>query len=92
MESTTPWTFSRSLREHPSALLLAVQLLGLLLYPLVGDTDSGRVVLGGFGVVVLSLTILVVNKTPTANWVAWLLAMPAVVVLTIGRVGSSASA
>ena len=89
MEPTPPpaWSFFRSLREHPSGLLLAVQLLGLLLYPLVGNTDHGRVVLGGFGVVVLSLTILVINKSPTANWIAWLLATPAVVLLVIGTWG-----
>ena len=80
---TAPNLF-RSIREHPSGLLLLVQLLGLLLYPLVGNTDHGRVVLGGFGVVVLSLTILVINKSPTANWIAWLLATPAVVLLVIG--------
>jgi hypothetical protein len=67
--------------------LLVVQLLGLLLYPLVGQTEHGRVILAGFGVVVLSLTILVVNKSPTANWIAWLLAAPAVILLTIGRLG-----
>ena len=87
MEPATPWTFSRTLREHPSGLLLAVQLVGLLLYPLVGGTDYGRVILSGLGVVILSLTILVVNKSPTANWIAWLLAVPAVILLTIGRLG-----
>ncbi len=85
--TTTPWNLARSLREHPSGLLLAVQLLGLVLYPLVGNTDNGRVVLGGFGVVVLSLTILVISRSPTANWIAWLLATPAVVLLVIGTWG-----
>jgi hypothetical protein len=83
----TPWNLVRSIRAHPSGLLLAVQLLGLLLYPLVGNTDSGRVILGGFGVVVLSLTILVITKSPTANWIAWLLATPAVLLLVIGNWG-----
>jgi hypothetical protein len=84
---TTAWTPLKAIREHPSGVLLLVQLLGLLLYPLVGDTDSGRGVLGGFGVVVLSLTILVVIKSPTANWIAWLLATPAVALLAVGTWG-----
>ena len=36
-------------RRHPSALLLAAQLLSLLLYPLMDDTQSGRVLFGAVG-------------------------------------------
>lgn len=41
----------RHLRHHPSAFLLAAQLLSLLLSPLMDDTHSGRVLLGAVGLV-----------------------------------------
>ena len=65
-------------RRHPSALLLAVQLLGILLYPLMEDTDAGRALFGAFGIAVMALAVWVVNRSPTINWIAWLLAIPAV--------------
>lgn len=64
-------------RRHPSALLLAAQLLSLLIYPLFDDLAAGRVVFGAFGVLVLALVVWVVNRSPANNWIAWLLAIPA---------------
>jgi hypothetical protein len=64
-------------RRHPSALLLAAQLLSLLVYPLFDDLAAGRVVFGAFGVLVLALVVWVVNRSPANNWIAWLLAIPA---------------
>lgn len=60
--------------RHPSGALLAVQLLGLLLYPLMEDTGAGRGLFNTFGVLVLALVLWVVVRSPTANWIAWLLA------------------
>ncbi|WDS37720.1 ion channel [Pseudoxanthomonas sp.] len=74
------------LRRHPSAMLLVVQLLGVVLYPLVEDTATGRALLGAFGIVVLSLALWVVNRGPSANWIAWLLAVPSVVCSLAGTV------
>lgn len=73
-------------RRHPSALLLVVQLAGVLLYPVMEDTDLGRVLLGAFGILVLSLALWVVNRSPSINWIAWCLAIPAVLLslLSIG--------
>lgn len=65
--------------RHPSALLLAVQLLGVLLYPAMENTPLGRALFGSFGILVLALALWVVNRTPSINWVAWCLAVPAVV-------------
>ncbi len=73
------------LRRHPSGLLLAAQLLSLLLYPLVDDSERGRVLFGAVGVVVLLLAVWVVRSGRSANWVAWLLAIPALL-LTVGGV------
>jgi len=76
-----------SLRRHPSGALLAVQLLGVLLYPLMEETGAGRVVFNAFGVLVLALVLWVVVRSPTANWIAGLLAAPAVVFSMLGAWG-----
>jgi hypothetical protein len=65
-------------RRHPSAFLLAAQLLSLVLYPLFDSMPSGRVLVGALGVLVLALAVWVVNRSPADNWVAWALAVPAV--------------
>jgi len=64
-------------RTHPSALLLAAQLLSLLLYPLVDDRQSERVLFGAVALVVVPLAVWVVSRSMAANWIAWLLALPA---------------
>ena len=66
-------------RRHPSAFLLAAQLLSLVLYPLFDGMRGGRVLFGALGVVVLMLAVWVVNRSPAKVWVAWLLAAPALV-------------
>ena len=73
-------------RRHPSALLLAVQLLGVVLYPAMEDTEAGRALFGAFGIVVLALALWVVNRSPLLNWVAWTLALPAVVLSIMAAV------
>lgn len=72
--------------RNPSALLLAVQLIGVLLYPVMEDTLAGRVMLGAFGILVLSLALWVVNRSPLVNWVAWILALPAVVLSLLAAI------
>lgn len=74
------------LRKHPSGLLLAMQLLGVILYPLMENTPVGRTMVGVFGIVVLALALRVVNRSPVLNWVAWLLALPAVALAVAGVV------
>jgi len=66
-------------RRHPSAFLLGVQLLSLVLYPLFDEMRGGRVLFGAVGVVVMMLAVWVVNRSPAKVWVAWLLAAPAIV-------------
>ncbi|MDN5782655.1 MAG: hypothetical protein L0H23_11680, partial [Luteimonas sp.] len=72
-----PWRLAYGLRKHPSAILLAVQLLGILSYPLMEDTGAGRALFGAMSIAVLSLVLWVVNRS-SAHWVAWLLAVPSV--------------
>lgn len=71
------WAFA-----HPSAILLSVQLVAVVLYPLLQDV-VGRAVFGAFGIVVLALAVWVVNRNPGVKWLGWLLAVPAVV-LSLG--------
>lgn len=61
--------------RHPSAGLLFVQLLGVLLYPWMEGTQIGRALFGAFGLVVLGLALHVVKRSPTQTWVAVLLAV-----------------
>jgi len=72
----------RSLRKHPSALLLAAQLLSLVLYPLLDTAHSQRVLFSAFALVVVPLAVWVVGQSKSANWIAWLLALPAIVLAT----------
>ena len=69
-------------RNHPSGVLLGVQLIGILVYPFLGDQPLGRTVFGLFGLVVLALAVAAVRMTPSLTWVAGLLGLP-VVVLTV---------
>lgn len=73
--NTAAW--SRIARRHPSAFLLAVQLLSLMAYPLFDGLPGGRLVFGAFGATALVLAVWVVNRSPAVNWVAWSLAIPA---------------
>lgn len=76
-----PWQIV--LRRHPSALLLAAQLLSLLLYPLMDDSQDERVLFGAAALVVVPLAVWVVDRSPATNWVAWLLALPAITLSAI---------
>lgn len=78
------WNFART---TPCAVLLAVQLLGVLLYPALEDTagraDSvGRSILGIFAIGVLFLAVLAVRRTPALTWISALLGVP-LIVLTV---------
>ena len=61
--------------RHPSAGLLFVQLLGVLLYPWMEDTQIGRALFGAFGLLVLGMALHVVKRSPVQTWVAGLLAL-----------------
>ncbi len=70
-------------RRHPSAILLAVQLAGIVLYPFIENTHAGRIGFGAFGIVVLVITTRMVRQTPGLTWVSAGIALPAVVLLLV---------
>ena len=53
----------RVARRHPSAFLLAAQLLSLLVYPLMDDGTGGRMLFGAVALVVVPLAVWVVNRS-----------------------------
>ena len=73
-------------RREPSAILLAMQLAGVLLYPFMEGSDVGRALFSVFGIAVLGLVVLAVRSTTGLTWVALLLGAPATVLLLIQAV------
>ena len=71
----------RWVRNTPSAVLLVVQLLGILLYAFVDDSPAnslGRLGLSLFGMLVVVLALAVVRATPAYTWLGLLIGVPAV--------------
>src|SRR4051794_5912914 len=68
--------------KHPSAALLVVQLLSILLYPLMHDTPVERALFRVIGLVVLGAALYIVKRGPWLTGFAIMLVLP-VVVLSI---------
>ncbi len=77
MSSFLRWRAST--RYPPSAFLLAAQLLSLMLYAAVDTNQSGRALVGAFGVLILALVVWVINRNAMLPWISWLLVAPAFV-------------
>ena len=73
------------IKREPSAVLLAGQLLGVLLYPFM-EGSVGRALFSLFGLAILGLVVLAVRSTPSLTWVAVLVGIPATVLLLIQAV------
>ncbi len=71
------------IRRNPSAGLLFVQALGVVLYPLMESSPRGRALFGMFGLLVLGLALWVVRRGPWLTWLALLLALPVIVLSVI---------
>jgi hypothetical protein len=76
----------RFVRKEPSALLLAAQLIAVLLYPFMENSDVGRAMFSLFGIAILGLVVLAVQRSPALTWVGILLGIPATVLLLIQAV------
>src|SRR4051794_13610905 len=76
----------RVLRKEPSAVLFAVQLGGLLVYPFVEGRGPQRALVSVFGILVLALVVLAVRASPGLTWVGILLGVPATALLVVQAV------
>ena len=79
MPTMTGWL--RAARDHPSALLLIAQLIGVVVYPFM-DGPAGRAAVSLFGLLVLVLAVWTLRTTPALTWVSVLLGIP-VLILTV---------
>ena len=69
-------------RRHPSAILLLVQLAGMVLYPFLEQTEFGHIAFNAIGILILTFTIRMVHRTPGHTWVSVALAVPIVALLS----------
>jgi hypothetical protein len=76
----------RFARREPSAVLLFAQLLGVLLYPAMQNSDVGRSLFSVFGILILGLVVLAVRDSPGFTGVAVVLGVPATILLLIQAV------
>jgi hypothetical protein len=76
-------------RREPSAVLLAAQLAGVLLYPFMENSDAGRALFSLFGIAILGLVLLAVRSSPAWTGFGVLLAIPAATLLVIQAVSGS---
>jgi hypothetical protein len=70
-------------KRHPSAVLLLVQLAGMLLYPFIEAVPGGHVVFNVFGIVVLVIATGMVRRTPGHAWISASIALPVIVLLAL---------
>jgi hypothetical protein len=75
-------------KREPSALLLAAQLAGLLLYPFM-EGSAGRALFSALGIALLGLVLFAVRSTPALTWIGVALAVPATVLLLIQAITDS---
>jgi hypothetical protein len=76
-------------RREPSAVLLAVQLASVLVYPFLEGRGVGRSLVSALGILTLGLVVLAVRATPGQNLIGALLAIPATVLLLIQAITGS---
>lgn len=69
----------RTVRGHPSGVLLIGQLLVVLAYPFLDSTTGGRAVLGVVQMVLVLTAVVAVRRTPALSWVALCFGVPAMV-------------
>jgi hypothetical protein len=79
----------RAARSEPSAILLAAQLAGVLLYPFMEGREAGRALFSIFGIAILGLVLLAVRSSPAWTWFGVMLAVPAALLLLIQAVTRS---
>ncbi|HEY1044283.1 MAG TPA: ion channel [Telluria sp.] len=73
----------RLLQRHPSAILMLVQLVGMLIYPFLENTHGGKTAFNVIGVVVLAAAARMVRRTPGHAWISASIALPVIVLLVL---------
>ena len=68
-----------TLRKQPSAFLLAVQILVILLLPVLESSDWGRAVISLLSLSAVITAVFTVRSTPALTWLSMGLALPAAV-------------
>lgn len=65
---------------YPSLLLLLllVQLVSIVINPMLQATKFDQAIFNCFNLLALALAVWVINRSPVINWVAWIFAIPAV--------------
>ena len=81
--TVNPLSLILKTHRHPSAVLLMVQLAGMLLYPFIENTAAAQIGFSIFGIAVLGVTTQMVWSTPSWRWVIVCIALPAVVLLVL---------
>ena len=71
------------LAQHPSGLLLAVQLLAVLAYPFLEQSRVGAALLGVLSVLAVGLALWLVRSTPALTVLAVAIGLPAVVMTVV---------
>lgn len=66
-----------TVRTHPSAVLLAAQLVAVLAYPFLDSTAGGRAVVGVVQLGIVLAALAAVRPTPALTWIAVLFGAPA---------------
>lgn len=64
-------------RKQPSAILVSVQLLAIILLPWVESESWGRAAIAGLSLVAVTFGIWTVRSTPALTWLALLIGFPA---------------
>jgi hypothetical protein len=78
----------RAARRDPSAVLLAAQLAGVLLYPFM-EGAAGRALFSVFGILILGLVLIAARGSAGFHVVGPLLAIPATILLLIQAITGS---
>jgi hypothetical protein len=71
---------------HPSAMLLAAQLIQVLAWPFLEGSVVGRTFLGVIGMLAVGSAVLAVRRTPTVSRVVLVLGVPAMVLTLLEAV------
>ena len=77
--------------EQPSAVLLAVQLSSVLLFPFIEETPVAQAALSTVALVILFLAVRAVRATPAVGWIAVLFVVP-IIGLTVWEVADPLNA